>query len=459
MDCPILQRPSQLQRFKVKDCDRLEFVSLSSNSLLQTPPEVTLENVREIVSFPKKLFKSPVTATELKCLGSTALKKIRVVNSKINSIKTRAIYNVTGMKSIEFENVTISDIESQGIEALMNDNTVFSILNSNIENVDFKGITIKTTSATISDNQFNEMFANALNITSDYVRIIGNTFNEINGLILKAVSIDISNNIINLLKSNAFTNVKCLRRINIKRQFSFTKNTVKNVESRSLIFDYASCKTAGATVAFNQNTIDCKCRNIEFLNTGTSNRELNNLILDMASNNTCLNVPCSLPVEVVKLLMESSMCHLSLDAKVMCLLYNDRHAKNNEVTTDEDITIPAPTFYLIRPANSPKGDASAITAIDKDDLLKDSHLNMTNRTTVKIVFDSTRDFVETLRSTSTTNRKVIEEHKNPPKEDFVNNCVGHNCHVSFDKQKALDFYKYVYAQLRSPIQSYDKEKT
>ncbi|XP_053614131.1 uncharacterized protein LOC128677377 [Plodia interpunctella] len=459
LDCPLLQRASQLERFKIKDCDRLEFISLSTSSLLQTPPEVTIENVREIVSLPRNSFKSPVTNTELKCLGSTTLKKLRIFNSKINTIKTKAIHNVTGIKVIEFENVTVSAIENNAIETFMdNDESLFSIRNSKIENIGSRAITVRSKSVSIINNDFDDVMNNVLNITADDIRIVGNIFKAVNGLTLKSVSIDMSYNTINTFKSNALTNVKCIRKRTTKRQFVFTGNIINAFDPYSIIFEYSSCKSFGGSVVIKENRIDCKCRNIAFLQTASTNKELNNLILDATSNNTCLNVPCSLPVDVVRLLLESRMCDLNLDSQVMCLLYNDR-LSNNEVTTDEDVTLPTPTFYLIRAANSQNGDASAaMTAIDKDDILKESNLNMTNRTTVKIVFDSSRDFVETLRSTGSNKENEIK-----PKEDSEhrNKCVGEQCKSIFinDRQKALDFYKYVYAQLRSPLHSTDKTKT
>lgn len=465
LDCPILQRSSQLQKFKIKDCDRLEFVTLSSSSLLQTPPEMTIENVREIVSLPRGMFKSPATNTELKCLGSSSLRKIRIVNSKINSVVTKAFYNVTGIKVIEFENVTMTDIQTQAIEAVMgNDNTAFKILNCNIDGLDFKGITVQGTTVTISDNTFTDVISNTMNITSEYLYITGNIFKEIsaNGLILKSVYTDISDNDIKSLKTNALSSVKCTKKGIIKKQFSFSRNKIENINSNSLFFDYSSCESIGTDIIFAGNKMDCKCRNIAFLNSASSVNELSNIVLNVANNNTCLSAPCLLPVEIVKLLLESDMCQLNLDPQVMCLLYNDKHSNDNEATTDEEITEPAPTFYLIRQANSPNGDASAaMTAIDKDDLLKDTNLNMTNRTTIKVVFDSSKDFVETLRSTSTSRaQRPAEEPKTPPRNEYVNRCVGAHCrnNVAYDRQKALDFYKYVYAQLRTPRQNDNKKK-
>lgn len=451
LDCPILQRTSQLQRFIVKDCDRLEFVSLAPTSLLQTPPEVTIDNVKEVISLPQKIFKSPTTTTELKCLGAATLKKIRVTNTKINSVNTKAIYNVTGIKSIEFDNVTITDIRNQAIEAIMGTDAVFTITNSRIENLDLKGITVQTTSATVSESTFNDIIGGAINITAENLNVIGNKFKEIraNGLVFKSVNTDIAQNEITKLKTNALSSVNCLRKRSNRKQFNFIRNRIENVEPHSITFDYTSCKTAGTTVTFSGNKMDCKCQNIAFLNT---NNELNNMILDTSNNNTCLFAPCTLPLDVVKILQESDMCQLSLDPQVMCLLYSDKH--NSEVTTDEDVTEPAPTFYLIRHANSPNGDASAaMTAVDKDDLLRDTHLNMTNRTAIKVVFDSSKDFVETLRSTSSSRKRPAEEPKSPP-EEYINRCVGAQCrnNVAYDKQKALDFYKYVYAQLRPPRQ-------
>lgn len=460
LDCPILQRSSQLQQFTIKDCDRLEFVSLSSTSLLQTPPEVTIENVREIVSLPRKLFKSPTTLTELKCLGSASLRKIRVVNSKINSIKTNAIYNVTGVKSIEFENVTIVNVENGAIEAIMGyENTVFTIRNSNIDNLDFNAITVQTAVITVSQNMFDDVIGNAINITAEYLRVSGNHFKEIyaNGLLLKSVNTDITDNYINSLKRDALRNIKCATKSTSTKQFNFSGNKIENVEPYSLIFDFDSCKSAETVVSITNNKIDCRCRNIAFLSPPTSNSEFSALVLDVANNNTCLSAPCTLPVEILKLVLESDMCQLNLDPQVMCFLYNDKHS-NNEVTTDDDITEPEPTFYLIRQANSPNGDASAaMTAIDKD-ILNGNQLNMTNRTIVKVVFDSSKDFVETLRSTSTSHKKT-DDSKIPQNTEYVNRCVGSHCrNNAYDKQKALDFYKYVYAQLRPPRPSEKKKK-
>ncbi|XP_035449275.2 uncharacterized protein LOC118275430 [Spodoptera frugiperda] len=458
LDCPLLQRTSQLQRFKVKDCERLEFVSLSTTSLLQTPPEVTIDNVREVISLPRKIFKSPSTTTEQKCLGASTLKKIRVTNSKINSINTRAIHNVTGIKSIEFDNVTITDVRSQAIEAIMGPDSMFTITNSRIGNIEFKGITVQSTSASLTESTFNDIIGGAVNITADSLRITGNSFKEIraNGLVLKSVNTDILQNDITRLKTSALNSIKCLRKRSSNKQFNFAQNRIANIEPHSTTFDFGSCKTAGTAVTFTSNKMDCQCRNIAFLNTIS---ELNNMILDSTNNNTCLFAPCTLPVDVVKILQENEMCNLILDPRVMCLMYSDKH-NNNEVTTDEDVTEPAPTFYLIRQANSPNGDASAaMTAVNKDDLLKDTHLNMTNRTAIKVVFDSSKDFVETLRSTSSSRKRPVEETKSPP-EEYVNRCVGAQCrnNVAYDRQKALDFYKYVYAQLRPPRQNDIKKK-
>lgn len=433
-------------------------MSLAPTSLLQTPPEVTIDNVKEVISLPSKTFKSPSTPTELKCLGAATLKKVRVTNSKINSINTQAIYNVTGIKSIEFDNVTISDVRNQAIEAVMGTDAVFTVTNSRIDNLELKGITVHTTSATISESTFNDIISDAINITADNLHITGNKFKEIhaNGLVLKSVNTDITHNEITKLKTNALNSVQCLRKRSNRKQFNFIRNRIDNVEPYSITFDYTSCKTAGTTVTITTNKMDCKCRNIAFLNT---NNELNNMILDTSNNNTCLLAPCTLPLDVVKILQESDMCQLSLDTQVMCLLYSDKH--NSEVTTVEDVTEPAPTFYLIRQANSPNGDASAaMTAVDKDDLLKDTHLNMTNRTAIKVVFDSSKDFVETLRGTSSSRKRPAEEPKSPP-EEYINRCVGSQCrnNAAYDKQKALDFYKYVYAQLRPPRQNDVKKKT
>lgn len=463
LDCPILQRTSQLQRFKVKQCDRLEFVSLSTNSLLQTPPEVTIENVNEIASIPRRMFKSPTTFTEQKCLGAATLKKVRIWNSKINTINTRAFYNVTGIKSIEFDNVTIADVRNQAIEAFMGADTVFTITSSRIENLEFKGIVVQSTTASITENTFNDIGTGSINITADNLSVVGNKFKEIhaNGLVFKAVNTDISQNEMSKLKSNALNSVRCLRKRANKRQFNFSKNKIEYIEPHSTTFDHAGCKSAGTTIAFSDNKMDCKCRHISFLNSATGNTELNNMILDVANNNTCLSAPCTLPVDVVKILLESDMCQLSLDPQVMCLLYSDKHSSTNEATTDEEVTEPAPVFYLIRQANSPNGDASAaMTAVDKDDLLKDSHLNMTNRTAIKVVFDSSKDFVQTLRSASTSRKRPDEETKSPPREEYVSRCVGTQCrnNVAYDRQKALDFYKYVYAQLRPPRQNDNKKK-
>lgn len=459
IDCPILQRNSPLQRFKVKNCNKLEFISLTSTSLVQTPSEVVIENVREVVSLPNKIFKSPNSNTEKKCLGANTLRGVKIMNSKINIIKTKAFFNVTGIKSIEFENVTIGTIQTQAIEAIMNiDNTVFKIVNSNIQDIEAKGIVVQSGSVHLQKNMFSELPTNSINITSEYLGLTENRIKQINAnaLVIKSVNTEIYRNDISLLKTNALNSVKCIRKRTGKKHFNFVDNKVATVEPNSLYFDHNSCKSSGATISFTNNKIDCRCRNVAFLNTAS---DLNAIIMNVSNNNTCLSAPCTLPVDIVKLLLESDMCQIELDPQVTCLLYNDKHS-TNEATTDEDVTEPAPTFYLIRPANSPNGIA-AMTAVNKDDLLRDSRLNMTNRTAIKVVFDSSKDFVETLRSTSSSRKRPVEEPKTPSREEYVNRCVGPHCrnNVAYDRQKALDFYKYVYAQLRPPRQNEKKKKT
>ncbi|XP_041969447.1 uncharacterized protein LOC121726247 [Aricia agestis] len=442
LDCSTLQRPSRLQHFKIKDCDRLEFVTLSGITV-QTPPEFTIENVREVVSFPRNIFKSAASSTEQKCMGASHFRKLRVVNSKINVINTKAISNVTQVESVEFENVTICDIDSQGIEVAARSNrTVFTITNSKILNLDFMAVGIQSATVKLINNEFEDLRSNAVNITAENLLIRGNKFKEINAncIITSAIKTDVSDNDINLLKTNALAGVKCAKRPGNK-EMKFTRNRIAKVEPLSLHFDSNSCKTS--TVVYRENRIDCRCRSISFLN---SDNYLNDIILDTANNNTCALDACALPVDVVKLLIESDMCHLDLDPRVVCLLYNDKHPNDtNDVTTDSEVT-EVPTFYLIRQANT-LHDGGAMTAINKDDLLRDSQLNITNRTTVKVVFDPSRDFVETLRSTSGTTKS-----KAPPKEEYINRCVGSQCKntVQHDRQKALEFYKYVYAQLRTP---------
>lgn len=389
-------------------------------------------------------------------MGAPSFKKLHVINSKINTITTRAIYNVSGVKSVEFENVTITDIQTEGIEAIMgNDNTLFSIINSKIENMDFKAITVQSFTVKISSNIFGEVLANVMNISSENLFIISNNFKEVcaNGITTNSLNSEISDNIFETIKSNALEKVKCsMKRSTKKHNFHFLRNTFKHVEPYSLYFDHASCVTAGTQISIRENKIDCLCRNISFLN--SAHNELNNLILNLANNNTCLVPHCTLPVEVVKLLLEQDMCHLNLDPQVMCLLYNDKKSSNNdnnEVTTEDEVTEPEPTFYLIRQANNLSSDTgAAMTAIDKDDLLKDSNLNLTNRTLIKFVFDSSKDFVETLRSTSRTRNRPTE--KSTSKEEYVSSCVGAQCRNDnvYNRQRALDFYKYVYAQLRTP---------
>ncbi|XP_073950323.1 uncharacterized protein [Choristoneura fumiferana] len=455
LDCSILQRPSRLQAFRVNSCATVEFGSLASNSLLQTPPEVTIDNVQEIISLPRGMFKSPVTNTELKCLGTTSLSKIRIANSKIKLINTKAIYNVTGIRNIEFENVTINDAEIQAIEANMGFSlTAFTITNSKIDNLRSKAIAVQSRTVTMSNTVFGDIPTKSVNISSDFLHFTDNSIKDVfsDGFIFKSVYTYISRNHIRSLKGNALASVRCSKKMTNGKQFSFSKNSIENIGSGSLYFDYQSCKSAGTIVNYKDNQIDCKCHNIAFLVSSNVNQELNNLILDTPANNTCLAAPCSLPVDIIRMLMESNMCQINLDPRVMCLLYNDKKSKNNEVNTEEDVTEAAPTFYLIRQANGPNGDPSAaMTAINKDDLLNDSHLNMTNRTTIKVVFDSSKDFVETLRSTSNSRKRPVEEPKSPPKTEYTNRCVGTQCRTNaYDKQKALDFYKYVYAQLRPP---------
>lgn len=400
------------------------------------------------------MFKNPSSINELKCAGSPTLKKIRIVNSVINSINTNAIRNVTEIKVIEFENVTIDNIESYAIDAKMGENAVLSIQNSNVVTLDYNSINVQTAIATFSKNTFGDFTGRTINITADNLYVTGNTFKEIsaNGFILKAGNFDFINNEIDKVLRNGFNSIKCASK-DTSRMFKFSKNIIRTIAPHSLLIDYTSCRSIGTTVIFSNNQIDCKCRNIAFLKTGPIDTEYSNLILDVKSNNTCISAPCILPVEIIKKLIDSNMCELKLDAQLMCLLYNDKQ-QHNEVTTDDYIIEPTSTIYVVRRANSQNGDTSAaITDIDQNKLTN-NQLNRMNKTTVKGVFDSLNDFVETLRNTNY--QRTTSETKTSVSE-YTNRCVGSQCRNDYDRQKALDFYKYVYAQIRSPKTTENKK--
>lgn len=400
------------------------------------------------------MFKNPSTNNELKCAGSPTLKKIRVVNSKINLVNTNAIRNVTEIKVIEFDNVTIANIENHAIDAIMGDNAIFSIQNSNIATLDYNSINIQTTTATISQNSFGDLTGRTINITADNLYITGNMFKEIsaNGFFLKAGNIEFVNNDIDTVLRNAFNSIKCANK-GISRIFNFSKNKIRSIAPHSLLIEYTYCKSIGTTVIFSNNQFDCKCRNVAFLKTGPINTEYSNLILDVKSNNTCVSAPCILPVEIIKKLIDSNMCQLKLDARLMCLLYNDRQ-QHDELTTEEYIIEPTSTIYVVRHANSQNGDTSAaMTDIDQSKLTN-NQLNRMNKTTVKGLFDSLNDFVETLRNTD--HQRTTSETKTSVSE-YASQCVGSECMNDYDRQKALDFYKYVYAQIRSPKTTENKE--
>lgn len=401
------------------------------------------------------MFKNPSSINELKCAGSPRLKKIRILNSKINSVNTNAIHNVTEIKMIEFENVTIANIQSHAIEAIMGDNAVFSIQNCNVATLDYNSINVKTTTAIISQNTFGDLTGRTINLTADNLYVTGNTFKEIsaNGLILKAGDIEFVNNEIDTVLRNAFNSIKCTSK-GTSGTFNFSENKIRTIAPHSLLIEYTSCKSIGTTVVFNNNQIDCKCRNVAFLKTGLINTEYSNLILDVKSNNTCISAPCILPVEIIKKLIDNNMCQLKLDAQLMCLLYYDRQP-HNEVTTDDYIIEPTSTIYVVRHANSQKGDTSAAMRDIDQNKLTNNQLNVMNKTTVKGVFDSLNDFVETLRSTN--HQRATSETKTSGSE-ITSRCVGSQCTNSYDRQKALDFYKFVYAQLRPPKTTENKKK-
>lgn len=398
------------------------------------------------------MFKNPSSINELKCAGSPTLKKIRVVNSKINLVNTNAIYNVTKIKIIEFENITIANIQNHAIEAIMGDNAVFSIQNSNIATLDYNSMNVQTTTALISQNTFGDLTGRTINITADNLYVTGNLFKQISahGFILKAGNFEFVNNEIDTVLQNAFNSIKCQSK-DTSTIFNFSENKIRIIAPHSLLIEYASCKSIGTTVIFSNNQIDCRCRNTAFLKIGPINTEYSNLIFDAKSNNTCISAPCVLPVEIIKKLIDRNMCQLKLDAQLMCLLYNDRQ-QHDEVTNDEYIIEPTSTIYVVRYANSQNGDTSAaMTDIDQSKLTNND-LNRMNKTTVKGVFDSLDDFVETLRSTN--HQRTTSETKIAVTEN-TNRCVGSQC--TNHRQKALDFYKHVYAQLRSPKTTENKK--
>lgn len=416
-------------------------MSLSETSLIQTPPTLTIKDVKEINALPNGFISTSESETAMRCSGGVH-KSLVIKNTKINTIENNAITNVFGVR-IEFDNVDIDVIESDAISIRMASESEFILNNSRVDLIEANGVTVAANRTIINDNIIVTLNQHSFNLTSDETEMERNLFMEIKeyAFVIESTSIDIKDNVISNLRRDALSAIKC-RNNSSNGYINFTNNKIHRMEPYSLLFDYNSCKNVNAVIAFTNNKLNCNCQHAAYLlaNEVGEKTELKAMILDNKNNNTCLSAPCYLPLEIIKTLVDGDMCRLNLNDQIKCLLYNDNNTIINSPYSDEE-TSTTLSFYIIRQANEVSDNLSTT---DLDNIIKDGKINITNRTIVKVAFDPVRGFIESLRNTNVSSKTEPENNDTEMYEPANNRGRvedQHKYNFEKDREKASNFYK------------------
>lgn len=237
--------------------------------------------------------------------------------------------------------------------------------------------------------------------------------------------------------------------------------------------------------------------------------ELNDKLLSPDNNNTCLDSPCYLPLSIIKIVIVNNMCHLAAETRMMCYLYYDKTIHNISAQELElnshykkqtglsnlenydlnlgglelNVTEPAPAFYVIKPTSRHNLTSREKLRIPDDFnelhdtqgkleniALQDSSVNKSNSSSKQRDIIDGRiiglvSYIRTLNISNVTIDKILNKDNNSTpasqREPQVSSEGVHfqstskcfdkeSCsrYVQENKQKALDFYKYIYSQLR-----------
>ncbi|XP_077285663.1 uncharacterized protein LOC143910906 [Arctopsyche grandis] len=493
MDCPNVRANSNLQSIRIDECSTVEFSPTEGCSSSQAPANTILSNIGYMSTIPYRAFKNPLTEIEKKCFGNGGnIKTLLINNVTIGRIDFKAFDSLNGLTIFTINNSVIETIESNAINVNVQE---FMLLNSVIRKIHSYAFNIIASSILICDNVINDLPPNSFNFSAPKVILFGNNINMINSeaLMIRSNKINILNNKFNILKTGSFIGVNPMATEEPFR-YNFTQNEIRKLEIGSLYFNSSSLsKINNEFIYMGNNRFDCKCNRLAWLvdypyigDDYNSAMRLNSHILDFKYNNTCLFTTCHLPLDIVKILLNNNMCHLSLDPQLMCYSYYDRIINNissaevfmqhaygfrgikedlDEAELSDDAasnnTEPAPAFYIIKPEYFNAKNGSAKTTVSGK--LSNNSTNEVNTN----VDEYTVDLVTYLRSHNVPNDTVgkiltANRKKHPNAQRKGNDESGTNakihpwCHdkescskyIQENKKKALDFYKNFYAQLR-----------
>lgn len=529
-DCVPTNSHANLGQLHIVNCLQLDFPTANRDPLIYIPSNVSFENISIIHNIPGRAFNGEKDVESCYIRHQDHVDRILFKNVTIEQIDHNAFYNLHGLKEFVLDNIVVRTIKERAFNNIvMGVGGVFIIKNSDIYILSSNAINVNSHKFIFSQNQVSELHSNGLNITAEQVIIPRNKFSLVKPEAFGIVSncVQITYNDFDLIKTSAFMNIKtdCWTKLS---QYNFSYNKVRNLEIGSLYFDRSTFESSDKQMYMQHNVINCVCSRLAWLyfypylgDAFNIVTELNDKLLSLDNNNTCLDSPCYLPLSIIKIVIVNNMCHLAAEARMMCYLYYDKTIHNISAQELElnshykkqtglsnlenynlnlgglelNATEPAPAFYVIKPRIAPKHNLTNREDLPtSDDLndsrdtqgklenitLQDSSVNKSNvssqqRDVIDARVMGLVSYMRTLNISNATIDKIINRHNNstfasqrePQTSSLgdsfqsISKCFDkESCskYVQENKQKALDFYKYLYSQLR-PVRYNPQQQT
>lgn len=518
-ECVPTKIHANLKQLHIVNCFQLDLSITNGDSLQHIPSNVSFENISFVHNISGYAF-GDYKGERCYIGHQEHVERILFKNVTIGQIDHNAFYNLHGIKEFIFDNIVVRTIKERAFNNIvMGVDGVFVMNNSNIYILCSNAVNVNSPKFIFSQNEVNELHSNGLNITAEQVIIQRNNFSLIKPEAFGIVSncVEITYNDFDLIKTSAFMNIKTDCRNGLS-QYTFSYNKVRNVEIGSLYFDRSTFESSDKQMDIKHNMINCVCSRLAWLyfypylgDAFNIVTELNDKLLSLDNNNTCLDSPCYLPLSIIKIVIVNNMCHLAAEARMMCYLYYDKTIRNISAQELElnshykkqtglsnlenydlnlggfelNVTEPAPAFYVIKPRTVSRHNLTSREELPTRDGLNESRNTQGKLENIALqdssvdkrnVSSQQRDIIDgrimglvsymrTLNISNATIDKILnkdnnstpasqrEPHASSEGVNFqsISKCFDkESCsrYVQENKQRALDFYKYLYSQLR-----------
>lgn len=300
------------------------------------------------MDFPLQLFKCSIQGMPVNTIFFTDI-------GQINKIEHHAI-NLTDMSWFTWHNVTINEIEPLGMQVFMEKDKQFTIKQSQVSKVGYRGIILRAHSIFFNQTDILEIEKFGITATVYWFDFTNSKIGIVHpkGFHLLAQNVNIMNNSFSQLEPKAFHGIgpgllenALVSFGRLRFTYVFSKNKILQANVGSLNPDWEAYKNVKTFLNFTLNHLPCSCSELGWVNlddgigSGLADTvSFSTRIMEKKSQNMCVDAPCLLPLGVMSIMhFVNGSCQKASGLKEVCNKFiNNKDFRTNILTESEKFT-------------------------------------------------------------------------------------------------------------------------